>query len=124
MEKIKAKNIQWDTDGYKPRLPKFIIVELPDDVIGEDEISDFVSDKITDITGYCHKGFELVPVYEPYAISTSDGHDEDWSYYPNKREYRKAFNKLKKTEDDIHGYKLTKNDEYEVIDSYWIGDKE
>jgi hypothetical protein len=59
----------------------------------------------------------------PYAISTSDGHDESWSHYNTKKEARKAFNQLKKVEDDIHLYKLNDAYEYDVIDSYWIDDE-
>lgn len=56
---------------------------------------------------------------EDYAISISDGHDEDWFYYETYDQYVKEFNEFKKSESDIHGYKLNSNDEYEVIDSYW-----
>ena len=54
---IKAINIAWDTDGDKKlfkKLPKE--VEIPEGMTDEDEISDYLSD----ITGYCHEGFELV----------------------------------------------------------------
>lgn len=59
-----------------------------------------------------------------YAISTSDGHDEYWYYYDNIEEYQIGFKELKNYgEDDIHGYVLNDNEEYEVIDYYWDGDK-
>ena len=54
-----------------------------------------------------------------YAISTSDGHDEEWEYINNKKILYKRFKELKITESDIHLYKLNDNNEYEVIDSYW-----
>jgi hypothetical protein len=54
-----------------------------------------------------------------YAISLSDGHNEDWYYYPNKEQYQISFDKFKETESDIHGYMLNSNKEYEVIESYW-----
>lgn len=54
---MKAINIMWDVDSKKDLeyLPKEIEIpkEIEDD---EDEISDYISDE----TGYCHKGFELV----------------------------------------------------------------
>lgn len=50
---MKATNIKWDTDGENINLPKEI--EIPKDMIDEDEISDYLSD----ITGFCHFGFEL-----------------------------------------------------------------
>ena len=51
---MKAINISWDTDGECVELPTEI--ELPFGVVDEDEISDYISDE----TGFCHKGFELI----------------------------------------------------------------
>lgn len=58
-----ASNIQYDTDGFDVELPNSIIIDVPksehsgfDDI---DSISDYVSDEISSITGYCHKGFDL-----------------------------------------------------------------
>ena len=51
---MKAINIIWDTDGENIELPNEI--EVPDKMTDEEEISDY----ITDETGFCHKGFELV----------------------------------------------------------------
>jgi len=56
-----------------------------------------------------------------YAISISDGHEEDWYYYNTKKEYLNEFDNFKKTESDIHGYILNSDNEYEVINSYWDG---
>lgn len=53
---VKAFNIKWDTDGDESlaeSLPSEI--EIPEDVTGEDEISDYLTDK----TGFCHFGFRL-----------------------------------------------------------------
>lgn len=50
---MKAVNIKYDTDGMKVDLPKEI--ELPADMTDEDEISDYISN----VTGFCHFGFEL-----------------------------------------------------------------
>jgi hypothetical protein len=60
--------------------------------------------------------------YLPFAISTSDGHDEDWTYYPNESEMLKAFESLKHNESNIHVYEYNSKLGYEVIDSFWIGD--
>ena len=59
---MKAFNILWDVDNEKDLeyLPKEIFI--PDDIIDKDEISDYISD----VTGFCHNGFEL------------DGDDRDW----------------------------------------------
>ena len=59
---MKAINIIWDVDDKENlnMLPSEI--EIPEDMIDEagevddDEISDYISD----VTGFCHKGYELV----------------------------------------------------------------
>ena len=50
---MKATNIIWDTDGEDVDLPTEIL--LPPGMTDEDEISDYISD----VTGFCHMGFEL-----------------------------------------------------------------
>lgn len=53
---MKVVNIKWDTDGdleLLQELPKEI--EIPEHFIDE-EISDYISD----VTGFCHYGFELI----------------------------------------------------------------
>lgn len=53
---MKATNIEWDIDNEDdepiPNLPSEI--EIPND-IPEEEISDYISD----VTGFCHKGYVL-----------------------------------------------------------------
>lgn len=52
----KAVNIQWDIDPEDDggvELPNEITI--PNDIEDEEAISDYISD----ITGFCHKGFEL-----------------------------------------------------------------
>lgn len=53
---MKAVNILWDVDDIRDlkSLPKEI--EIPADITDEEEISDFLSDT----TGFCHRGFQLV----------------------------------------------------------------
>lgn len=58
-----------------------------------------------------------------YAISISDGHYEEWFFYKTFEDYSIGFETFKKNEDDIHGYTLNSDNEYEVINSYWVGDK-
>ena len=45
-------DIEWDTDGEDIVLPQYMVI--PDE-IDEDDISDYISEKI----GFCHKGFKL-----------------------------------------------------------------
>lgn len=54
---MKAINIKWDTDGDMELLLELPTeIEIPEDMTDEDEISDYLSDE----TGFCHYGFELV----------------------------------------------------------------
>jgi len=52
---MKATNIEWDVDCPEDleTLPKEVVI--PDGMKDEDEISDYLSD----LTGFCHKGFYL-----------------------------------------------------------------
>ena len=63
--KYVCTNIQWDTDGddmILSELPKSITVEVPVDVtLNEDELMDFLSDLLSDETGWCHYGFDYTP---------------------------------------------------------------
>ena len=54
---MKAVNIEWDTDGDKKAFEELPTeMEIPDGMTDEEEISDWLSDE----TGFCHNGFELV----------------------------------------------------------------
>lgn len=48
---MRATNIKWDTDDENVALPSEI--QLPDGMVDEGEISDYISGK----TGFCHTGF-------------------------------------------------------------------
>lgn len=67
---MKATNIIWDTDGEDVALPTEI--EIPNGMTDEDEISDY----ITDETGFCHCGFELV-----VGLCTFPDDDKDYCKY-------------------------------------------
>ena len=55
MSKLMATNIKWDMDDDdNTELPE--TMEIPEDIEDEDEISDYLSEQ----TGYCHKGFDLI----------------------------------------------------------------
>jgi hypothetical protein len=53
---VKAINIDWDIDYEEDRESLPTEIEIPADMEDEDEISDYLSD----VTGFCHKGFELI----------------------------------------------------------------
>ncbi len=52
-------NIEFDTDGEIVELPNQLEIEIPIDIVDNEEIYDFVSDEISNITGFCHYGFQL-----------------------------------------------------------------
>ncbi len=51
---MKAINIKWDTDGDSVEIPTEM--EISEGMMDEEEISDY----LTDETGFCHEGFDLV----------------------------------------------------------------
>lgn len=54
--KYTVKNIKYDTDGEDIDLPTELEIEIPD-YIEEDDIDGYLSDEISNITGFCHYGF-------------------------------------------------------------------
>ena len=59
---MKAINILWDTDGEKIELPTEI--DIPEGITDDEEIGNYISDK----TGFCHYGFELIKQEEKLCI--------------------------------------------------------
>lgn len=59
---MKAINIKWDTDGDMDLLNELPTeIEIPEDMTDEDEIDEEeISDYLSDETGFCHNGFELI----------------------------------------------------------------
>ena len=51
-------DIKYDTDGESVELPEVLNIEVSDD-LDEQERVDFVSDEISNITGFCHFGFNM-----------------------------------------------------------------
>ena len=62
---MKAINIQWDTD-FEDNVDLPTEIDLPEHLADEEEISDYISDT----TGFCHKGFEIVGYEVPEEIKT------------------------------------------------------
>lgn len=62
-----AYDIMWDTDGEDIELPEEIAI--PPHMTDDEEISDY----ITNISGFCHKGFSL-----RQATSAGEVLDADW----------------------------------------------
>ena len=53
---MKAVDIDWDVDYEEDRKFLPTEIEIPDGMEDDDEISDYLSE----VTGFCHKGFRLV----------------------------------------------------------------
>jgi hypothetical protein len=62
MIKYLATDIQYDTDGEEIDLPKELEIEVPTEFETEDEIIDYISDEISNITGFCHMGFSTTKI--------------------------------------------------------------
>ena len=59
--KFVITDIKYDTDGKKVKgLPKELNIDIPD-YIEDDDIDGYISDEISNITGYCHFGFVTNP---------------------------------------------------------------
>lgn len=55
---MKAVNIKWDTDGDMELLNELPTeMEIPE---GMDDDEDEISDYLSDQTGFCHDGYELI----------------------------------------------------------------
>lgn len=66
MAKVIITKIDWDTDGdeaLKEALPNTMTLDTEDlnieDPEDENEISDAISDYLSDEYGFCHNGFEM-----------------------------------------------------------------
>jgi hypothetical protein len=58
----KVINIEWDTDGEDISLPEELSVIVPKDLLDSpEELDQFISDDISNQTGFCHKGYNTVP---------------------------------------------------------------
>jgi len=51
--------IQYDTDGESVDLPAEMEIEIPIDITEPDDVVDYLSDEISNRTGYCHFGFSI-----------------------------------------------------------------
>ena len=55
--KYTVHSIKYDTDCEDVDLPDVLEIEIYEDIIDKEEIVEIISDRISDITGFCHKGF-------------------------------------------------------------------
>lgn len=84
---LKAKNIKWDTDGDKE-----VLNALPTEMIVPDELEEMykkdrefaleeISDWLSDETGFCHDGFEVVKVITKESVE-----NELYDFFNDKME--------------------------------------
>lgn len=67
MKTYKVFDIIFDTDGEDVNLPQEIEITVPDTCTCYEEVEEFLSDEISNITGWCHKGFQTSPeIEEPF----------------------------------------------------------
>jgi hypothetical protein len=63
-----VKNIKYDADRKtQSKLPKELKIIVPNDVQGYEDIEYYISEEISNQTGYAHEGFDTVPEIEEYA---------------------------------------------------------
>lgn len=58
-----VSDIKFDTDGKRVKgLPKTLTITVPDESCESDyDIVEYISDEISNITGWCHMGFTTDP---------------------------------------------------------------
>jgi hypothetical protein len=57
---VTITDIIYDTDGEDVDLPKTLKISVSDEVFNDkEELETFLSDEISNITGFCHKGFVI-----------------------------------------------------------------
>lgn len=74
-------NIEYDTDGENIDLPIELKIEVPNNLIDEEDIEEFISDEISNETGFCHKGFTtslIMKTPEDYLVELQAVSDKDW----------------------------------------------
>ena len=84
MTKYLITDIEYDTDGEEIDLPTELEIEVPDIITSEEEeLNDFIGDKISEITGFCHTGFVKQLVNEPQKPEPT--HEVlDLTYHPDE----------------------------------------
>jgi hypothetical protein len=62
IKKVTVTDIMWDTDGEKvDGLPVQILIEIPASIKNRDDAEEYVSDKVSEVGGFCHDGFSCTP---------------------------------------------------------------
>ena len=56
-------DIKYDSDVIE-ELPTELAIEVPDDLETDYEKVEYISDEISNVTGFCHFGFSTYPVLD------------------------------------------------------------
>lgn len=58
---LRAVNIKWDVDDEEDLKDLPTEIDIPPEIAEEsdDEYEEAISDYISDVTGFCHRGFEI-----------------------------------------------------------------
>lgn len=59
--KYEVTNIKYDTDGEEVELPENLSIDVPEDITEPEEVEEYISDEISNQTGFCHLGFIISP---------------------------------------------------------------
>lgn len=70
--KVTVYKIKYDTDGARVKLPKKLEIEIPTELTDHNEMLDYVSNIISDTTGFCHKGFAIKPMTKKEFIELAN----------------------------------------------------
>ena len=59
--KYRVFDIKWDIDDGEASTPSEMFVDVPAEEIIADDIEQYITDEISNITGWCHNGYEFEP---------------------------------------------------------------
>ena len=57
--KYRVFNIKWDIDDGEASTPSEMFVDVPAEEMAADDIEQYLTDEISNITGWCHEGYEF-----------------------------------------------------------------
>jgi hypothetical protein len=61
--KYRVFNIKWDIDDGEGSTPSELIIDVPaENTNTPDDIEQYLTDEISNISGWCHDGYDFEPV--------------------------------------------------------------
>jgi len=97
--KYTVTNIDYDTDGEEVDLPKELVIDIPNEDFVKytaEEIDEFISDEISNITGFCHNGFSMSTLKKRLKFYYGE---QEADYDPE--ETKNVLETLSKLKDDV-----------------------